>query len=150
MKQVKDIYDAGDKISIAMFKEFDANFPDSITSGPKYNDEMLVAISIDSAGFRKRIVTTADSVVLNPGPFVKWEDIIDKPLSFYPIPHVHDWDNIQVNLLEEISKLPYLPVPENTTIELNKIDIPSVGNLWVYDYTIRAMKYWAFGNWVIR
>lgn len=132
-KIMTDLYDAADKVAISIFEDskkvFDA-IPGSLPDTVDYNKVMLITTSIDSAGVRNRLVTYGDSVVVDPQPYVRWEDIIDKP-----------------DLMEQLKALPYLPVPEGTTEQIVNIQIPSVGNLWVFDYTLRLMKYYSNGNW---
>lgn len=154
-QQVKEIYDAGDRISIAMFKEFDANFPDSISSGPNYNDEMLVSISIDSAGTRKRLVTTADSIVINPGPFVKWEDLLNRPSEFVAMVHGHSWNQIEhpdlieyEHLLGQLAQNLYLPFRKQTTAEVTSFPVNETeGTPLLYDNTVKKFKYWNGTVW---
>lgn len=175
-EQVKELYDAGDRITIAMFKEFDKAFPwsDTVTYAPgagpmtdsMYNEMMLISVSMDSAGVRKRVTTYGDSVIINPGP-VQWEDIGNKPGSFYPIPHSHLWDNIinapdttrwqymvdYRDFYDWMAYGEYIPIPKRTpasSTTVPNMSLVSAGYNFtplIFDPVVLKMKFWNGTVW---
>jgi hypothetical protein len=171
-KQIQDMYDAADRMSIASFKNFDKVFPyDSLGGSPwpdsLYVDKMLVAVSLDSAGtgIRKRVVAFADSVVLDPSG-VNWDDIINKPTDFPTSIHIHGWEQIMhpTYLDAEALKYPvdwrdfmdwqaaaeYMPIPARTPSgapDMTLVDATINFRPLVFDPVALKMKFWNGSAW---
>ena len=102
-KQISELFNVAETMAINSFKTFDKYYvlPDSLEYAPgvgpmtdsMYNEVMLVSVSIDSAGIRKRFTSYGDSVIINPKP-IEWDDVLYKPTDFPTSIHIHGWEQI--------------------------------------------------------
>jgi len=174
-KQISDMFNAAETMAINSFKTFDKNFilPDSLTYAPgagpmtdsMYNEVMLVSVSMDSAGIRKRFTTYGDSVIINPKP-IEWDDVLYKPTDFPTSIHIHGWEQIMhpTYLDNEALEYPvdwrdfmdwqaaasYMPIPARTpsgTPDLSLVDATINFTPLVYDPVAKKMKFWNGTVW---
>lgn len=77
-----------------------------------------------------------------------WNDITEKPLTFIPSAHTHDYTNDITNkppeqsLTDAIKSRPYLPIPRHTTTYINSIVMPPDESGIVFDVTVGSYKVW--------
>lgn len=82
-----------------------------------------------------------------------WVNITNKPLTFAPAAHRHNWsdlDNLPVliDLQSAIETLGYLPVPQKSTTELASVILPAGKSGIVYDKTLKVYKLWDGQGWL--
>lgn len=92
-----------------------------------------------------------------------WNSLTGKPTSYPPSAHNHDllykpisyvptWAEItnkppEVELIEELPKMAYLPLVQKTTTEINSTIVPSGVVAIVWDKTLGVMKIWNGTQW---
>jgi hypothetical protein len=81
-----------------------------------------------------------------------WAEITGKPATFPPSPHTQDWSTItgkpvEIELIDELALLPYTPLVQKTTTEINALIIPSGTVAMVWDKTLGVLKIWNGTVW---
>jgi len=81
-----------------------------------------------------------------------WAEITGKPTTYPPAAHTTAWTDItgkptEIELINELAILPYLPLPQKTTAEINATVVPvgTVGMIW--DKTLGVIKLWNGTVW---
>lgn len=172
-KQIKEMYDAADKMTLLSFKQFDENFPwDSLSPGlgPNADGEMLVTVSMDSAGDRKRFITMTDLVSIGGDTSkIYWNEIGGKPTEFIPMVHGHGWNQVThpLYLDNPILEYPvdwrdfmdwqaaaeYMPIPKRTPVSsttppnLALVDATINFTPLIFDPVNLKMKFWNGTVW---
>lgn len=84
-----------------------------------------------------------------------WTDVIDKPTTFTPSAHTHDYNTDIINkppekdLMEALAALNYLPLKGRTTTEINALVIPAGQGAIAYDITLGVYKVYKNGVWSV-
>jgi len=92
-----------------------------------------------------------------------WAEITGKPTVFAPAAHNHDllykpityvptWTEItnkpvEIELINELPLLAYLPLPQKTTAEINATVVPAGTIAMVWDKTLQVVKLWNGSVW---
>jgi hypothetical protein len=83
-----------------------------------------------------------------------WAELTGKPATFPPSAHTTAWTDItgkptEIELIDELAKLSYLPIPSKTTTAINATIVPKgIGGI-VRDTTLKppVYKYWDGSGW---
>jgi hypothetical protein len=174
-KQISELFNVAETMAINSFKTFDKYYvlPDSLEYAPgvgpmtdsMYNEVMLVSVSMDSAGIRKRFTSYGDSVIINPKP-IEWDDILYKPTDFPTSIHIHGWEQIihPTYLDNDALRYPvsyndfmdwqavaeYMPIPARTPTaapDLSLVKATTNFTSLIYDPTAKKMKFWNGSVW---
>lgn len=81
-----------------------------------------------------------------------WAEITGKPSTFPPAPHLTAWTDItgkptEIELINEIPQLAYLPLPQKTTAEINATVVPAGTIAMIWDKTLGVVKLWSGSQW---
>ena len=82
----------------------------------------------------------------------KYSSLTGIPITFPPSVHTHDWAAItgkppEIELINELPNLAYLPPPQKTTAEINALVIPTGVIAMVWDKTLGVLKIWDGTKW---
>lgn len=81
-----------------------------------------------------------------------WVEITGKPSTFPPSAHTTAWTDItgkptEIELINELAQLAYLPLPQKTTAEINATVVPVGTIAMVWDKTLQVIKLWNGSIW---
>lgn len=81
-----------------------------------------------------------------------WAEISGKPSTFPASAHTHLWSEItnkptEIELINELPQLAYLPLPQKTTVEINALVVPSGTIAMVWDKSLGVIKLWNGTVW---
>jgi len=81
-----------------------------------------------------------------------WAEITGKPSTFPPSAHTTAWADItgkptEIELIDELALLPYTPLVQKTTAEINALVIPTGTVAMVWDKTLGVLKIWNGSIW---
>jgi len=83
-----------------------------------------------------------------------WAEIIGKPAAFPPSPHLTAWTDVtgkppEIELIDELPLLAYLPLPQKTTAEITATVVPAGTIAMIWDKTLGVIKLWNGNQWKI-
>jgi hypothetical protein len=141
----------------------------AVTACPQKVDQ-----SFDASVLFKKSITVVDTIFFGDKTFLKtaptgsgpvlWDNILNKPSMYPPLPHNHDalyrpitWKpdynteilNVpkEISLAAAIEQLGYLPIPQKTTAEINAIVLAAGKSGIIMDKTLGVYKLWSGTAW---
>jgi hypothetical protein len=88
------------------------------------------------------------------GGIADWLTMTNKPATFPPVAHTHSWNDLietppELQLINAIPAMTYLPLPQKTTAEINALAIPAGVMAMVWDKSLGYLKVWNGSVWKI-
>jgi len=83
-----------------------------------------------------------------------WLDLQSKPATFPPSAHLTAWIDVtgkpvEIELIDELPLLAYLPLPQKTTAEISATVVPAGTIAMIWDKTLGVIKIYDGSKWKI-